>query len=97
MIVSCVCDMCGKELLVDEDVRYIANIEVYAAYDPLELTADDLAKDHKAELTRLVEKLKGVDAKDAEDSVHKRIVLNLCPGCQKVYIRDPLFRELRGA
>ena len=33
------CDMCGKVLLAEEDSRYIVKVQVYAAYDPMELTA----------------------------------------------------------
>ena len=38
------CDLCGKTLLPDEDVRYIVRIEVFAAADPLELTEEDLKR-----------------------------------------------------
>ena len=52
------CDMCGKPLLVDEPARYEVRIEVYAAYDPLELTPDDLARDTRAEIHALLERMK---------------------------------------
>ena len=35
------CDRCGKSLLIDESVRYEVKIVVQAAYDPMELTAED--------------------------------------------------------
>ncbi len=48
------CDMCDNELLIDEDVRYISEIQVYAAYDPLEITASDLKKDFRSAISALI-------------------------------------------
>jgi len=87
-----VCDLCGKTLLVDEDVRYVVDIRVYAAYDPLELTAADLKKDHLAEMRRILEATKDRDPQEMEDEVFKQFIFHLCPGCQKQYLRDPLRR-----
>ena len=84
------CDRCGKTLLLDEDVRYVAKIQVYAAYDPLELSAEDLKKDHRAELRALVEKLKAMEPEKAQDSVYRELTFHLCPACQREYLKDPL-------
>jgi hypothetical protein len=84
------CDMCGKPLLVDSDVRYVAKIEVFAAYDPMELTDEDLAKDHREEIRRLNMQLANVDADEAQDSVYRRFQFDLCPECHKEYLKAPL-------
>jgi hypothetical protein len=84
------CDMCGKMLLADEDTRYIVRIEVFAAYDPLELTAADIATDRAAELARLLEVLKNTDAETLEAQVYKSFRFDLCPACQKKYLAQPL-------
>lgn len=86
------CDLCGKALLVDESVRYEVRIEVYAAYDPLELTPDDLTQDHGAEIRRLLARMEDMDPQELEDSVHKEFRFDLCRGCQRRYLRDPLRR-----
>jgi len=86
------CDMCGKPLLVDSDVRYIASIEVFAAYDPMELTEDDLKQDHLAEIRRLAQNLASADPRELEDQVYKRFTFDLCPACQKKYLENPLPR-----
>ena len=88
------CDRCGKGLLLDEDVRYEVRIQVKSAYDPLELTADEIARDHAAEMRALLEKMKSMDAGDLEDQVHKEFELDLCAACQRDYIRDPLARKI---
>ena len=84
------CDMCGKPLLVDSGVRYIARIEVFAAYDPMELTADDLKRDHLKEIRELAQRLAERDPQELEDQVYKSFTFDLCPECQKEYLKHPL-------
>ena len=84
------CDLCGKALLIDENARYLVRIQVYAAYDPMELTPDDLAKDHRAEIRKLIERLEDMDPQEVEDSVYKEFRFDLCPACQRRYIKSPL-------
>ncbi len=84
------CDICGKALLIDEDVRYLLRIEVFAAYDPLELTKEDLQKATREEIGRLIEKMRDMSPEELEDSVYKKFAFQLCPVCQRRYIKDPL-------
>jgi hypothetical protein len=86
------CDLCGKPLLVCEPVRYEARIQVYAAYDPLELTPDDLAGDHRAQMRALIAQMADMDPGELEDSVYKELRFDLCMACQRRYLRDPLGR-----
>lgn len=86
------CDLCGKALLVDEPVRYEARIQVYAAYDPLELTPDDLAQDHRAAIRALVAQMSDMDPQQLEDAVYKELRFDLCMACQRRYLRHPLPR-----
>ena len=87
------CDLCGKTLLVDENVRYVARIELFAAYDPMELTEADLEKDFDRELRELIERMKTLDPEKAQDEVHREFRFDLCPACRKKYARDPLPRN----
>jgi hypothetical protein len=84
------CDRCGKALLADEPVRYVAELKIYAAYDPLELTAADLAEDHRAEIERLVKAIERSDPERLEDDVARALKLDLCASCQRVFLKDPL-------
>ncbi len=85
-----VCDMCGKALLLDENVRYILRAEVFAAYDVLELTREDLEKATRREIEELIDRMGDMDEQELADSVYKKFVFNLCPRCQRRYIEDPL-------
>ena len=85
-----VCDACGGTLLLEEDVRYVLRIEGFAAYDPMELTRQDLERDLEAEMGELVKSLENLDAEEAQDGVHRSFRFDLCPRCWKDYLKDPL-------
>jgi len=84
------CDVCGKPLLLDEQTRYVVKIEVFAAYDPMELTEEDLEQDYLEEIAELVERMKDIDPRKLEEGVYKSFRFDLCPACQKEYLKDPL-------
>jgi hypothetical protein len=83
------CDRCGSGLLLDAPVRYEVRLEVKSAYDPLELSEEDLV-DAQAELHKLVEKLKDYSAEQAQDEVYRAFRFDLCATCQKVFLKNPL-------
>lgn len=84
------CDRCGAALLVGTNVRYVVSIDVRAAYDPMELTPDDIAEDHENEIRKLLRRIEGMTEDELQDSVHRAFKFDLCPVCQKTYIRKPL-------
>jgi hypothetical protein len=83
------CDGCGIEL-PEKALRYTADIDVRAAYDTFEVSLTDLVRDHRAEIRALIERLKHKSPQELEESVYKNIKLDLCPACQRAFIRDPL-------
>ena len=89
------CDMCGKVLLADEDTRYVVKVEVYAAYDPMELTSKDLQDDRTEEMQDLLDEMADIDPEVLEDQVHKTFRFDLCPECHAAYLKDPLGRATR--
>ena len=81
------CDYCGKSLLVDEDVRYVADVAVFAAYDVMELTAEDLAKrDIRAEIEKTLASLAHKDAREAEEEIVAKRRFDLCPSCRRTFL-----------
>ena len=85
------CDRCGAGLLLDAPVRYEVRIEVKSAYDPMELTQEDLAK-AADELKRAIERLKDYPVEKAQDEVYREFRFDLCATCQKAYLKSPLGR-----
>ncbi len=84
------CDICGKGLPVGPEGRFVVRIEVFAPAGPLEITDEDLRTDHADEIRRLIEQLSRMTAQEVEDGVYRLFRFNLCPPCQREYLRDPL-------
>ena len=85
------CDRCGSGLLLDAPVRYEVKIEVTSAYDPLEITREDLDRAEE-ELRALLRKLQNYSAEKAQDEVHREFRFDLCATCQKKFLANPLAR-----
>ncbi|MFQ5862050.1 MAG: hypothetical protein ACE5IC_02910 [Candidatus Brocadiales bacterium] len=85
------CDMCGKPIHPEEELRYVVKIEVYPAdesdeeNEELDETQDALARYNLEEERELEEGFE-----DEEDLEYKTLRFDLCPECHKAYIRDPL-------
>ena len=88
-----ICDRCGGNLLIGEAVRYEVRIEVKAAYDPLELTSDDLRGDLRAEMRRLIARMGEADPVELENAVYQVLDRDLCMACRKTRVADPLGRS----
>lgn len=84
------CDLCGQELPLPDAQRYVLKIEVYAAYDPLEITEEDLDRDHMEEISKLLREIEDIDTAELEDGVYKSFRFDLCSECHKKFLKDPL-------
>jgi hypothetical protein len=80
------CDGCGCEVLNARKVRYEIKIEVTAAYDPLVLNDEDLQRDYRAEIARVLAQLDEVSTEEAQNQVHRVFDFDLCLPCQRRYI-----------
>ncbi len=87
---SLTCSMCGKTLLLEDDVRYVVEIKVFAAADPMEISPADLRKDLKEELMRLVREAEKLSAEELEAQVYKEFKFHLCPRCHRDYLKHPI-------
>ena len=83
------CDMCGKSLLVDEDVRYVAELVVHAAYDPMELTSQDLQRDIRAEIAETLARIEERDAAELAEEIIATRRMDLCPPCRRKLLEGP--------
>jgi hypothetical protein len=74
----------------ERDLRYTATIDVRAAYSEMEVGLADLVRDHRREILDLLEHLRQRDPVEVEEQIYKKIKLDLCPRCQKIFIANPL-------
>ncbi len=75
---------------MDGELRYVAKIQVFAAYDPLEITFEDLTRDHTEEIDRLLEVCAGLSEEELMRDVHVEFQFDLCRACQKEYVAKPM-------
>ncbi len=87
------CDLCGKELYPGDDQRYVVKMEVFAASDPAKLTEADLDDDHMEAVSQLLRETEDGDAADLVEPAARHFRFDLCPQCQKKFVRDPLSRD----
>jgi hypothetical protein len=88
------CDLCGKELSVGEDRRFVVKMEVFASHDPAKLTEADLDEDHLEAVSELLRELEDscLDP-EATSPSFRHFRYDLCPECHKKFLRDPLGRD----
>lgn len=84
------CDLCGQPL---NDERFVARIEVHPAFDPDEITEDDLDSDHLEEVAAMIEQMELTGEDPLEECSTKTFRYDLCRSCHCQYVRDPLGRE----
>lgn len=83
------CDGCGKELS-KSGLRYTVSIDVKATYDEMQVGLVELVQSHRAEILRLIERLKHKDPHDIERTIYTHLDLDLCRQCQQAFISNPL-------
>lgn len=83
------CDRCGQ-LIEEGALRYIAKIQVYAAYDPLNIDFEDMTRDHTEEIQEILKRCEGLSEEELMQDVYVDFVFDLCRACQRNYIKDPL-------
>ena len=83
------CDGCGREMS-ERALRYTVTVDVRAVYEKTRIGLLELVQDHRKELIALIDRLKGKSAHEIEETIHKEFKLDLCPSCQRAYIRGPL-------
>jgi hypothetical protein len=83
------CDLCGQPL---DDRRFIVRMEVFPAFDPHDITEEDLDADHLQEVADELREME-VTGGVVEDLSPKSFRFDLCPRCHARYTKDPLGRE----
>lgn len=84
------CDLCKQPLDSEDDLRYVVRMEVYAAFDPVELDDDT---DNLQEIHEILERLDDVEGDAVSDEVYQQLRFDLCPECRKKFLKNPLGRK----
>lgn len=90
MTIRYACDRCGRRLEPDDPDRYVVRVEVFAAADHLSISEEDLRRDHRDEIERLLNQLEDMNPDDVEDQTYRAFRFDLCRDCHKEYLRNPI-------
>lgn len=71
--------MKGKEILFE------IRIDIYAKGGPVEITKEDLQKDHIKEMKKLIEAMAKMDEQELTDEVWESYRFDLCQDCRKEF------------
>jgi len=83
------CDRCGQ-LIEEGALRYVAKIQVYAAYDPLNVDFEDMSRDYSNEIKEILKRCEGLSEEELMQDVYVDFQFDLCRACQRAYIKEPL-------
>ena len=72
-----------------EGTFYVVHIEAFADPSPPEFSEEDLGRDVKAQIDRLVSEMRDVSGQEAMDQVYRRLTLYLCGPCYRQWIENP--------
>ena len=87
------CDLCGKVLDPEEDLRYVVKMEICAALEPICLDEEEGDRDYLQEIQDVLERLEDADDDRIGDDVYQELRFDLCPECRKKLVKNPLGRE----
>jgi hypothetical protein len=85
------CDLCKQPLDPQDDLRYVVKVEVYAAFDQVEMDDDT---DNLQEIHELLERMDDVSSDRIGEDVYQQLRFDLCPECRKRFLKNPLGRKL---
>lgn len=83
------CARCLKPLLAGRGEFYVVLIDAVADPTPPDFTAEDLQRDARREITRLLKELEDCSERELMDQVLRRTTIHLCHPCFAQWIEDP--------
>jgi benzoyl-CoA reductase/2-hydroxyglutaryl-CoA dehydratase subunit BcrC/BadD/HgdB len=78
------CDNCGR-IVNYKETLYEIRIDIYAKGGPIEITKEDLDKDHIAEMKKLIDAMEKMDEQELTDEVWESYRFDLCHDCRKEF------------
>jgi len=87
------CDLCGKEMASSKDGRYVVKLEILPGFNPDEVRDEDLDDDPMEAISRSLQRDEEAPPEDPDEPRRETLRFDLCPGCRKKFLRDPLGRE----
>lgn len=90
-MIQVVCDCCKRIIDLEDEVRYVVRMEVFAAVDAESPDADD-DRDYLQEIEEILEQGSEAENLQLTDDIYQQTRFDLCSDCRQKFIRDPLGR-----
>jgi hypothetical protein len=87
------CARCLAELQPGRGDLYLVNIEAIADPYPPVFTDEDLRRDPREEIERILGEMGRLSAEEAMNQVYRRTAILLCGRCYRAWIEDPAGRS----
>jgi len=84
------CARCGVELTPGKGGFYVVKIEAWADPTAPVWSPEDLERNHRGEIERLIEQMRESSEQELLDQVYRRLFLYLCGPCYRQWIEDPV-------
>lgn len=83
------CNRCGAELRPGSSDFFVVRIEAFADPSPPILSLEEAAAHAKQRMQELVEQLNHTSERELMDQVYRRLTINLCNPCYRIWIENP--------
>jgi len=83
------CHRCAAELQPGAGDFYVVKIEAFADPTPPSISAEDLHRDFRAEIDRLIEQMSDLSDTEAMNQIYQKLTIYLCGPCYRKWIEDP--------
>jgi hypothetical protein len=83
------CARCRAELKPGAGNFYVVQIEAMADPTPPSFSEEDLKRDPRQEIERLIDRMRDLSQQELLDQVYRRLVIFLCRPCYREWIEDP--------
>jgi hypothetical protein len=84
------CDRCARQLIPGKGDFYVVRIEAVADPSPPVFDEEDLARDPRQEIDRLIEQSRELSQQELMDQVYRRLTIYLCFACYSKWIEHPV-------
>ena len=84
-----ICHRCGAELETGRGRFYVVRIEAFADPTPPDITAEDLARNIRSEIDRLMQEMSRLSDQELMDQVYRKLTIFLCNSCYNQWIENP--------
>ena len=83
------CNRCLVELTPGKGDFYVIRIEAVADPTPPVISEEDLSRDARGEIDRLIAQMQHLSEQELLDQVYRRVTLSLCGSCYAEWIENP--------